>query len=795
MGVSFGEMNELAKLIPEKPGTKLAKALEESIEFKNAYEASELNKNIIDAALKIEGNVRQLWVHACAVIIAPEPMTHFTALTHPPKDAQAIVTQYSAYPLEDLGLLKMDFLGLRNLTIIKRAQKIIKNHKNIDLDILKVPLDDPKVFEVFAKGDTTGVFQFESDGMRKYLKDLSPDTFEDLIAMVSLYRPGPLAYIPSYVERKHGREAVEYMLPKLREILEKKYSPEEIEEEKRKLDEDLGPILNVSYGIAVYQEQLMFIVQYMAGFSLGEADLLRRWVGKKIASVVEKLKVEFIQKAETYKGYKPETSQFIYEEMIQPAANYSFNKSHAACYAFIAYQTAYLKAHYGAEFLTSMMVSDEENMDRIVLEVGEAQSKGIEILRPDINESLKHFTYLDDAHIRFGLKAIKWLWDGPIDAILQSRSGGAFKNIDDFIKRAGSEVLNKKSLEALIYAGAMDQFWDRKALLASIDSMIRSAKNEEKKKFSSQIGLFDMGGNYDESFQLEKVNIPMRYEEKLFGEKEVLGYMVSGHPLDGLARYCERRSRNTLILKKDIPHLKEEHDKNPEKFKEKLQKQYVNVLGVIMDFRKIITKNGKNMLFVSCEWFDYDFEVTIFDRDYEAFKSHIEIGKIVIIEGSIDINFEYGRRSVRPKKIVSVSLSQVRDQARDMGYFDSSRRIALSTLLDIQNPKTSLQQDEISDEISEEISEPAAENFEENLDHKISENQAEKSQKNPDISKYIIEIPRGTTLEQIHALKDFLLTQESWEIQIYILLWGREVDTKIALNTVNYVTLWIEKNL
>lgn len=203
-------------------------------------------------------------------------MTHFTALTHPPKDAQAIVTQYSAYPLEDLGLLKMDFLGLRNLTIIKRAQKIIKNHKNIDLDILKVPLDDPKVFEVFAKGDTTGIFQFESDGMRKYLKDLSPDTFEDLIAMVSLYRPGPLAYIPSYVERKHGREAVEYMLPKLREILEKKYSPEEIEEEKRKLDEDLGPILNVSYGIAVYQEQLMFIVQYMAGFSLGEADLLRR---------------------------------------------------------------------------------------------------------------------------------------------------------------------------------------------------------------------------------------------------------------------------------------------------------------------------------------------------------------------------------------------------------------------------------------------------------------------------------------------------------------------------------------
>ncbi len=313
--------------------------------------------------------------------------------------------------------------------------------------------------------------------------------------------------------------------------------------------------------------------------------------------------------------------------MIQPAANYSFNKSHAACYAFIAYQTAYLKAHYRTEFLTSMMTSDEENMDRIILEVGEAQANGIEIMRPDINESLKHFTYVDDSHIRFGLKAIKGLGDGPIDAIIAARKEKAFDDIDDFIKRGGKEVLNKKSLEALIYAGAMDAFGERASMLASIDEMSRAAKQEEKQKLSSQIGLFEagLGGeDFDDSFHLQEA-LPLSYEKKLFGEKEVLGYMVSGHPLDGLRPYCQRRSRNTKNLKADMASLKVASEKDEETFKQTLQKQQLSALGIIIDMRKIITKTGKNMMFLYCEGYDYDFEVTIFDRDYNAYKDTLEI--------------------------------------------------------------------------------------------------------------------------------------------------------------------------
>ncbi len=830
MGVSFVEMNELGKLIPEKPGTKLAWALEDAPEFKEAYDTNPKYKDIIDNALKIEGNVRQLWVHACAVIIAPEPMTNFTALAHPPKDTQAIVTQYSAYPLEDLWLLKMDFLGLRNLTIIKRAQEIIEFSKNIKVDILDVPMDDPEVYKIFARADTTGIFQFESDGMRKYLGDLAPDSFEDLIAMVSLYRPGPLAYIPSYIDRKYGREDVKYLTDDLREILEKKkYSEEYILEEERKLEEDLWPILGRTYGIAVYQEQLMFIVQDMAGFSLGEADLLRRWVGKKIAKVIEELKKEFITKSATYKWYKPETSQYIYEEMIQPAANYSFNKSHAACYAYIAYQTAYLKAHYRTEFLTSMMTSDEENMDRIVLEVGEAQAHGIEIMRPDINESRKHFTYIDDTHIRFGLKAIKGLWDGPIDAILKARKEKPFEDLDDFIKRGGREVLLKKSLEALIYAGAMDVFWDRSTLLANVDEIIRASKNEEKKKTSSQIGLFESGlwgDDYDDSFILEEAP-KMSFEQTLFWEKEVLGYMVSGHPLDNLRLYCARRSRGTQNLRATLEELKIKSDENPEKFKSDLQKWQLQAVGIIIDMRKIITKTGKNMLFLYCEGFDYDFEITIFDKDYQEYKDKVEPGKIVIVEGNLDVNFEYRRKNIRSRKIITASLTQVREQARDMWLMDDVKRLMLkaqdipesstskepSIQLSPNGRKSELQVGENLQPLSppkEKGFRIEGENewsFESDLEEKITENKATKEEllseplSNPHIqgegieTKYVVEIPAWTQMEQIHELKAFLQSQEPWNTSISILLSGQEVDTKLSLESIDALQKWQEENL
>lgn len=767
MWVSFSEMNELAKLIPEKPWTKLARALEESIEFKEAYKDKKY-KDIIDNALKIEGNVRQLWVHACAVIIAPRPMTDFTALQHPPKDENTVVTQYSAYPLEDLWLLKMDFLWLRNLTIIKRALKIIKNNKNIEIDITNIPLDDKKVFEVFSAWDTTWVFQFESDGMRKYLRDLSPNSFEDLIAMVSLYRPGPLAYIPNYIDRKHWKEEIEYLTKNLREILEEKwYKNEEIEEEKRKLEEDLKKILDVSYGIAVYQEQLMFIVQYMAWFSLWEADLLRRWVWKKKIEVIEALKKEFITKAKTYKWYKEETSRYIYEEMIQPAANYSFNKSHAACYAFIAYQTAYLKAYYRSEFLTSLMVSDEENMDRIVLEVWECESHSINVLEPSIQESLKHFTYIDDKNIRFWLKAIKWIWDWPIDKIIEEREKlpkKRFENLEQFIETCSKEVINKKSLEALILSWSMDELWERNAMYSSIDEMIRFCRKDEKKKETNQIWLFDNSEEFEETLELKKVE-NFSFEEKLKWEREMIWFFVSGHPLDWLSRYTKRRSNNTKKLKMSMEKLLDLAEQNKKDSKQDI----VQAVWVVTDMRKVMTKSWKNMIFLKCDSFDFEFEVVVFPKDVEKYSDKLEIDKIVIVNWALSINFEYSRKSIQARDIKVATISQVREQAKELWLFDNKKRFKNIELNEIKNEK----EDE----------------FEEDLDNKIEKSKITDEEQIME-DEYIIKIPENAKKEDLNDLKEFLLQEESWFINIFIDLKWQKIDTKIKLLLIDNLQRW-----
>ncbi len=763
MWIDFQEMNELAKLIPEKPGTKLTWALEESFEFKNAYDTNPKYKDIIDNALKIEGNVRQIWVHACAVIIAPNKMTNYTALSRPPKDQNAIITQYSAYPLEDLGLLKMDFLWLRNLTIIQRCLKIIKNNKGVEIDILRVERNDPEVFKVFAAGDTTGVFQFESEGMRKYLIDLAPDSFEDLIAMVSLYRPGPLAYIPTYIDVKYGRQELKYMTDALREILQKAwYSEEEIVEEKRKLDEDLAPILDVSYGIAVYQEQLMFIVQVMAWFSLGEADLLRRWVWKKKMEVVEALKKEFIEKGAAYKNYKPETTNYIYTEMILPAANYSFNKSHAACYAFIAYQTAYLKAYYRTEFLTSLMVSDEENMERIVLEVWECNSKWIKVLPPSINESMKHFTYIDDNTIRFGLKAIKWIWDGPIEAIKAGRKDGKYISLEDFIQRAGKEVINKKSLEALILSWALDVFWERGMLCKNIDNIIRFVRIGEKKSSTSQIWLFDMTQDKD-TLHLDEVEA-LTFEQKLKWEREVIGFSISGHPLDGLSRYIEKRSQNHKILKMSFEQI----DVLPEK--QKQRGLPLQLIWYVKDVRKMMTKTWGTMVFMICESFDYDFEVTVFPKDYERLQDKIEADTMIVVNGWLSLNTEYKRKNILAKEIKKYSLTTVRQQAIESHLFDNR----------IYNPflKQAQSHTEVVwnnwDDGSEKIQESSWEDFVEDIQS----------------TKYVIQIPTTTKKEDLLELKTFLLELKTWEIQIFLSFKWQEIDTKVSVNSIEEIKNW-----
>jgi len=809
--IPFAEMNELAKLIPEKPWTKLAWALEDSPEFHDAYETNKKYKEIIDNALKIEWNVRQLWVHACAVIIAPEPMTNFTALQHPPKDSQSIVTQYSAYPLEDLGLLKMDFLWLRNLTIIKRTQQIIKANHSVDIDMLKLDMWDQKVFEIFSAWDTTWVFQFESDWMRKYLRDLWPNSFEDLIAMVSLYRPGPLAYIPTYIERKYWREEIKYLTDDLEKILSKKYKKEEIEEEKRKLDEDLWPILDVSNWIAVYQEQLMFIVQYMAWFSLWEADLLRRWVWKKKLDVIEALKKEFITKSADYKWYKPETSEYIYTEMIQPAANYSFNKSHAACYAFIAYQTAYLKAYYPTEFLTSVMVSDEENMERIVMEVSECEWKWISVLPPSVQESLKHFTYIDKQNIRFWLKAIKWIWDWPINRIIEARESiwWTFESLEQFIEVCWKEVINKKSLEALILSGALDDLWIRKQMFESIPEMITFCKKDENKKETSQIWLFDNTDSFEDKLELSKSE-EFSFEELLAWEKNMIGFCVSWHPLDWLQRYCARRSNNIKKLKMNFDELLElDKKENPEKYnspqpspagegaspeKEKKQKmkqerkeEIVQAVWVIVDLRKLITKTWKQMMFLKCEWFDYDFEVVIFSKDVDKYKDKLDIDKIIIVNGSLDINFEYARKSIRVRDIKIASISMVREQAKDLWLFNDKKRFINKNLNEIKEAEK-IEDNSNSEECNQKC-EVMPENFDDSLEEKILHNKEEKEQKF--LEKFVVDIPKNAVKQDLQDLKEFLESETDWFTKVFINFNWQEIDTKNQIKNIDNLQNWI----
>lgn len=788
--VPFAEMNDLAKLIPEKPWTKLKDALLESLEFKEAYENNPKYKEIIDNALKIEWNVRQLWVHACAVIISPQPMTNFTALQYPPKDNNSIITQYEAHALEDLGLLKMDFLWLRNLTIIKRAQKIIKNTKKIDINISKIDLNDKKVFKVFAKWDTTWIFQFESDWMRKYLKDLWPDSFEDLIAMVSLYRPWPLAYIPTYIDVKSWKKEKKYLTPELVEILKNAwYSEKEIKEEWRKLEEDLWPILDITYWIAVYQEQLMFIVQYMAWFSLWEADLLRRWVWKKKIEVIEALKKEFIEKWEKYKQYKPETTNYIYMEMIMPAANYSFNKSHAACYALIAYQTAFLKAYYKTEFMSALMSSDENNIDRIVSEVSECENLWISVLPPSINESMKHFTYIDDKKIRFGLKAIKWIWDWPIEKIMQVRKNIPwwFKNIQEFIETCWKEVSNKKTLEWLILSGAMDMFWVRKQLFLWMDEITKFNRRDEKRKETSQIWLFDNYAEFKDKLELKECE-EFSFEEKLFYEQEIIGFSISGHPLDWLKKYCTRRWYNTKKLKEDFEDIEKSWNNE---WDEKTKDEKVQTVWVIIDIRKIITKTWKPMIFLKCEWFDYDFEVIVFPKDIEKYKDKFELNKIIIVTWLLNINYEYKRKSIKSKDIKFLSITEARAQAEDLQLFDNSKR-----LMDLNKKKHIENKEALEDENSllenDLESKKGESNFEEELEGKVQENKQELEEKI--VESFIIQISKTARKEDLQELKNFILTLKTGNIKIFLDLKWQKIDTKISLNNLDKLKEWLKIN-
>src|SRR3989339_992497 len=522
---TYSYCDQMAKMIPM--GMDLAEALEKVDEFKEKYETDPMATKLIDLGKKLEGVARHASTHACGVVISANPLTDSVPLQRSTKEGEeGIITQYEMHGIEDLGLLKMDFLGLKNLTIIEDTlARIYVLHNKLSIDLDKIPYDDQKTYKLLQDALTTSVFQLESDGMKRYLKELKSTTFEDITAMVALYRPGPMQFIPDYIARKHGNQTIEYLHPKLE------------------------PILKDTQGICIYQEQLMKIAQEVCGFTLGQADVLRKAIGKKIKDLLDAQKDKFTNGA-IENGASKQVAKELWQ-WILPFAAYGFNKSHSAAYATIAYQTAYLKAHYPVEFMASVLTSEKADVERISFLIDECKKMDVEVLAPNINESLKNFTVVPEKNqIRFGLLAVKNVGTNIVDAIVEERkNNGRFSTISDFINRVKSKDLNKKSMEALIKAGAFDEFAERNQLLQNLEKMLEIARENNKNTNSNQMGLFASSGIKITSKEIKLEPAPPASEfERLGWEKELLGLYVSSHPLNSFKKLFEKRTTPLIKL-------------------------------------------------------------------------------------------------------------------------------------------------------------------------------------------------------------------------------------------------------
>ncbi|PIV31812.1 DNA polymerase III subunit alpha [Candidatus Wolfebacteria bacterium CG02_land_8_20_14_3_00_37_12] len=586
--------DQIAKLIPF--GLGIEEALETSQELRNFCEMNLDAKKIIKAAKHLEGVARHASVHACGVVISKEPLTNYVPLQYAPQTTDVIITQFDMNSLEAIGLLKMDFLGLKNLTIIEETIKLVKEIRGEKIEISELPLNDKKTFELLQKGETSSVFQLESDGMRRYLKELKPTEFEDIIAMNALYRPGPIELIPSYIKRKHKIEEVKYLHPKLE------------------------PILKNTYGIGIYQEQMMRIARDLAGFSLAEADILRKAIGKKIKFLLD------IQKEKLIEGMKKNNiEQKIAEaiwELFPPFAKYGFNRSHAACYALIGYRTAYLKAHYTIEFTTSLFNADSGDVERIAFLINEAKKMNVSVLPPDINASFVDFAPEGKSAIRFGLLSIKNVGANVVEAIIQERfKAGPFQNFSDFINRVLHKDLNKKSLESLIKAGVFDSLgFERGQLLANIDEILSFSQNLKKSQTLSQNSLF--GSDYSSNGVLQlKPATSASTKEKLQWEKELVGLYISEHPLN-------RHERKLLMNKvKPIKELKT--------IKITTNGGLHRIAGVLTSIKKITTKTGQPMIFAKIEDLSDNVEIVVFNDTLVKNPELWQENNVLIVEGRL----------------------------------------------------------------------------------------------------------------------------------------------------------------
>lgn len=606
LGFSYDFCDRVAKMVPMGPqGAKegLLACTETNSELKEAYVTNQDVKKLVDAAAQLEGVARHASTHACAVVITPKPLTEYLPLQHG-TDEGSIITQYEMNAVQDLGLLKMDFLGLANLTIIEEAVNMIEKNFGIKIDVDNLPLNDEKTFRLLQAAKTTGVFQLESSGMKRYLKELEPTEIEDIIAMISLYRPGPMDLIPEYIACKHGRKKTAYLHP------------------------SLEPILKNTYGIMVYQEQLMAAVQVLAGFTLAEADIMRKAVGKKIKSLLDKQEGKFKESAK--RVGTPDAVANKFWELVEPFNRYAFNRSHAACYAMIAYQTAYLKVHYPAEFMAAFMNSETGDVERIAFLIEEAEQMGIKILAPDVNESFQRFTVVSrtdkDAAsakqtcIRFGLTAVKNVGENIVQAIITERdANGPYHDVEDFIMRVHSKDMNRKSLESLIRCGALDAFGERNMLLTNLEPLLAYARDKQKQTQIHQASLFGEGNVELPPIKLLSVEQPAAKWEKLLWEKELLGLFVSEHPL--------QEFQPTLALEKVIPI--KDIAKQP-------AAQPVKIGGMITRTQKIITKSGRPMVFSWLEDVSSKIEVVVFPNVLEKDPDIWKENQVVVIRGRVN---------------------------------------------------------------------------------------------------------------------------------------------------------------
>ncbi len=623
--VPYIDADRLAKMIPPPVQGRhipLKTSLKNDRDLKREYETNPTAKTVFDLAMQLEGTIRSHGVHAAGVVIAPEDIVYYTPLELAQKGV--VATQYSMGPIEQLGLLKMDFLGLSNLTIINNALRIIKRVYNVDIDINNVPLDDQNTLELFQRGDTTGVFQFESAGMKRYLKELKPTEFDDLIAMNALYRPGPMQFIDDFIDRKHGRKKVVFDHPGFKAALEN------------------------TYGVLVYQEQFMQISKDMCGFTGGQADTLRKAIGKKQRETMAKMQAAFIEGMIEHSKVKRDFAEKFWAQ-LEAFADYCFNKVHSACYATIAYQTAYLKAHYPSAFMAALMTSDFDNTDRLAIEIVECKHMGITVLPPDINESFVEFAVVPDTNqIRFGMAAIKNVGTGAVEEILAARNSGAFTSLEDFLTRVSSKVVNRKTMESLIKAGAFERFGERSLLLNNLDTMLAFAQRLQKQAISGQTDIF---GNADDaavahpSLELQEPTALIDMREQLLWERELLGIYLSQHPLELFETFL---SEQTVPLNSISP----EHDNKS-----------VNVGGAITDVREITTKNGQKMAFIKLEDLTGETEVILFPNSYQQTVGLWELDRVVLIRGKVNARDKNGESTGEVKIMVDDAREITVEQA------------------------------------------------------------------------------------------------------------------------------------